>query len=122
MDTNFQHFFKNRLTADTAHQFQMQGFANGDLSLQPIQFSGKYVTLSFFFQRVQFKLIGLPSSTQNFLLKCGSCGNAGGDLADGCSITHVETGLCVTDGGSGSTLTLTPCAGTFNQEYNFHSP
>ena len=49
MDTNFQHFFKNRLTADTAHQFQMQGFANGDLSLQPIQFSGKYVTLSFLF-------------------------------------------------------------------------
>ena len=41
MDAEFKPFFKNRLTADTAHAFQLQGFANGDLSVQPIQFTGK---------------------------------------------------------------------------------
>ena len=40
--------FQNRLTADTARSVQLQGFANGDLTFQPIQFTGKYVTLLFF--------------------------------------------------------------------------
>ena len=31
------------MTADTAHALQLQGFANGDLSFQPIQFTGTYV-------------------------------------------------------------------------------
>ena len=41
--------FKNRLTSDSSHSIQMQGFTNGDLTFQPIQFSGTYVTLPFFF-------------------------------------------------------------------------
>jgi len=89
-----------KLTADTQRSLQLQGFANSDLTFENIQFTG---------------------TTQNFLIQCTTCPGTA-DIADGCTVTHVETGLCVTDGGSGSTLSLSTCAGTFNQEYNFRSP
>jgi hypothetical protein len=89
-----------KLTADTPHSVQIQGFASGELSFQKIAFSG---------------------NTQNFLISCTTCPGAP-DNADGCTIKHVETGLCVTDNAGGSTLTLTTCTGASNQQYNFHSP
>jgi hypothetical protein len=55
------------------------------------------------------------------LIDCFSCPGSP-DIADGCTVKHVQTGLCVMDGGDGSTLTLTACSGAFAQEYNFHSP
>jgi len=90
-----------KMTADTAHNLQLQGFANGDLTFQPIKFTG---------------------NTQNFGIDCFTCATTS-DIADGCTVKHVQTGLCVTDNGNGSTLKLTTCTGGFNQAaFNFHSP
>jgi hypothetical protein len=36
-----------RMTADTSHSLQLQGFANGDLTFQPIKFTGKCVYFFF---------------------------------------------------------------------------
>jgi hypothetical protein len=51
-----------RMTADTSHSLQLQGFANGDLTFQPIKFTGKCVY--FFFCGCRFHLTSYPLTFQ----------------------------------------------------------
>lgn len=46
-----------RMTADTAHELQLQGFANGDLTFQRIKFTGKCVYFLFFVANFTYPLI-----------------------------------------------------------------
>ena len=121
MDAKFKPFSKIGKLPILHTHFSCKVSRTAASASNPYNLPGSKSPCRFLFPKIQIRLIGLHSSTQNFLINCFSCGG-GADIADGCTVTHVQTGHCVTDNGGGSTLSLTPCTGAFNQEYNFHSP